>query len=319
MSAPAAAMRAAQDGCRHELFPYDADAALAGFAAPYLGEGLDQGEAVVAVYVSDKQSLLRDAVASPPDAITFEDAEEVYTRPEAAVRRYDATIRRLLREGAPSVRVIGELPICETQQQWDSWMLYEALLNRVFAHFPVRVVCTVDERLVPEAVLHASRQTHPRIHHGGWSDGGGQDSPHYHDPVEMVRALTPEPPQLPGLRKVRVSADARDFRRRLADEFELAGVPADQGDRLLLAASEIYANAVRHAGGAPGVRVGWVDGHFVCELSDHGEGLDDPMAGYVPPRAGAPDGAGLWVARQLASRLELLATPGGGLTTRVWV
>jgi hypothetical protein len=66
------------------------------------------------------------------------------------------------------------------------------------------------------------------------------------------------------------------------------------------------------------VRVGWVDGHFVCELSDRGEGLDDPLAGFVPPRPGAADGAGLWVARQLASRLELLTTQGGGLTTRVW-
>jgi anti-sigma regulatory factor (Ser/Thr protein kinase) len=273
---------------------------------------------VVAVYVSDKQSLVRDALGSHPDRIAFMDAEEVYTRPEAAVGRYDATIRRLLGEGAPSVRVIGELPICETQQQWDTWMLYEALLNRVFAHFPLRVLCTVDERLVPDAVLHASRQTHPRIHQGAWSDGGGQASPHYHDPVEMVRALTPEPARLPGLRKVGLSSDSHGFRRRLADELELAGVPADLGERLLLAAGELYANAMRHGDGAPGVRVGWVDGHFVCELSDRGEGLDDPLAGYVPPRGGDADGAGLWVARQLATRLELLTTPGGGLTTRVW-
>jgi anti-sigma regulatory factor (Ser/Thr protein kinase) len=304
--------------CSHELFAYDADAALGGFAAPYLDEGLDQGEAVVAVYVPDKESLLRDALGSSSDGVTFTDADDVYTRPEAAVARYDATIRRLLREGAPSVRVIGELPICETQQQWDTWMLYEALLNRVFAHVPVRVLCTVDERLVPEAVLQACRQTHPRIHHGGWSDGGGQESPDYQDPVETVRALTPEPQRLPGLRKVGVSADSRDFGRRLADEMEFAGVPADQGDRLLLAAAEVYANALRHAGGPPAVRVGWVHGHFVCELSDRGKGLDDPMAGYVPPRAGAPEGGGLWAARQLASRLELLTTPGGGLTARVW-
>jgi hypothetical protein len=56
----------------------------------------------------------------------------------------------------------------------------------------------------------------------------------------------------------------------------------------------------------------------VCEVSDHGGGLDDPLAGYVPPREGALDGAGLWVARQFASRLKPLASPGGGLTTRLW-
>jgi anti-sigma regulatory factor (Ser/Thr protein kinase) len=303
---------------RHEMFAYDADAALAGFAQPYVDEGLDRGEAVVAVYVPDKQSLLRETLRSSVEAITFTDANDVYTRPEATIRRYDATIRGLLGAGAPSVRVIGELPVCETQQQWDSWMLYEALLNRVFAHHPVQVLCTVDERLVPEAVAHASRQVHPRIHHDGWDDGGGQASPHYHDPVEMVRELTPEPRPLPTLRKLPMCADAGAFRQRLAGEMELAGVPAEAAGRLLLAAAEVYANAVRHGDGPPMLRAGWVDRHFVCELSDRGKGLDDPIAGYTPPRPGTPDGAGLWVARQLASRLELMATPGGGLTTRVW-
>jgi len=281
--------------------------------APYVNEGLDQGEALVAVYVPDKQSLLRDARGSVPDEITFADANDVSTRPEAAVCGYDATIRRLLRNGAPSVRVIGELPICETPQQWDTWMLYEALLNRVFAHFPVQVVCTADERVVPEAVVHASLQAHPRIHNGGC-----HDSPHYRDPAEMVRSLTPEPQPLPDLRDVPAGEDSRSFRKRLSGEMAAAGVPADKTEGMLLAAVEVYVNALRHGDGAPTLRIGPVDGRFVCEVSDRGTGLDDPLAGYVPPREGSLDGAGLWVARQFASRLELLPTPGGGLTTRLW-
>jgi anti-sigma regulatory factor (Ser/Thr protein kinase) len=306
------------DTCRHELFAYDADAALAEFAAPFLDEGLDQGEALIAVYVAHKQALLRDGLGSGPGGVTFVDADEVYTRPEAAVREHDATIRQRLRDGAPSVRVMGELPVWETREQWDSWLLYDALLNRVFAHFPLRVVCTYDERVTPEAVMRASRVAHPRIHGDGLGDGHGHHNPHHQDPVEMVRSLTPEPQPLPGLRAVPAGEDALGFRRHLAGEMSAAGVPADAAGELLLAAAEIYDNAVRHGDGSPALRVGRVGDRFVCELADRGSGLDDPMAGYLPPRQGTTDGAGLWVARQLTSRLELLPTPGGGLTARLW-
>jgi anti-sigma regulatory factor (Ser/Thr protein kinase) len=64
------------------------------------------------------------------------------------------------------------------------------------------------------------------------------------------------------------------------------------------------------------VRLGQADGRFVCEIADHGPGLDDPLAGYLPPRPGR--GAGLWVARQLTRRLEMLSSERG-LTTRLWI
>jgi anti-sigma regulatory factor (Ser/Thr protein kinase) len=86
----------------------------------------------------------------------------------------------------------------------------------------------------------------------------------------------------------------------------------------VLAAGELYANAVTHGDGAPRLRAGRVEGRFVCELADRGDGFDDPLAGYLPPCPGAAKGAGLWVARQLASRMELFPTPGGGVTARLW-
>jgi anti-sigma regulatory factor (Ser/Thr protein kinase) len=295
------------------MLVYDADAALAGFVERFVTEGRDGNEPVVAVYVPEKQSLLRDALGPAGNGITFADAREVYTRPEAAVSRYAATLRRLLSDGASSVRVVGELPICETEWEWNTWMLYEALLNRVFDDFPAHVVCTYDERVVPEPVMQASLLTHPRVHDGEW-----HDSPHFHDPAEMVRALTPEPQPLPHLREVPAGDDAASFREQLAREMRAAAVLADEALAMLLAAGEIYVNALRHGRGAPTLRVGRYDGRFVCELSDRGNGLDDPLAGYVPPRVDAEDGAGLWVARQLTSRVEFLPTLGGGLTTRLW-
>ena len=66
------------------------------------------------------------------------------------------------------------------------------------------------------------------------------------------------------------------------------------------------------------IRAGLVDGWFVCEIGDRGPGLDDPLAGYVPPTPGQPGGEGLWISRRLVSRVELIpAEPG--LTVRLWL
>jgi hypothetical protein len=63
---------------------------------------------------------------------------------------------------------------------------------------------------------------------------------------------------------------------------------------------------------------GPVGDRFVCEISDNGRGHDDPLAGYLPPRPEATDGAGLWVARQLTSSLNPISS-AEGLTVRLWV
>jgi anti-sigma regulatory factor (Ser/Thr protein kinase) len=87
---------------------------------------------------------------------------------------------------------------------------------------------------------------------------------------------------------------------------------------MLLAVGEVYDNARRHAGGATAVRVGVVGGHFVCEVHDAGPGVQDPLAGFLPPRPGAAHGAGLWVARQTTQQVETVVAPRGH-AVRLWV
>jgi anti-sigma regulatory factor (Ser/Thr protein kinase) len=78
---------------------------------------------------------------------------------------------------------------------------------------------------------------------------------------------------------------------------------------MLVAGTEIAANAVRHGGGIKEVRVGRAEERFVCEVIDRGSGFDDPVAGYLAPRDGT--GTGLWVARQLTWRVEPFRSPRG--------
>jgi anti-sigma regulatory factor (Ser/Thr protein kinase) len=87
---------------------------------------------------------------------------------------------------------------------------------------------------------------------------------------------------------------------------------------MLVAANEVFENARRHGGGVSRVRAGLVDGWFVCEIEDHGPGFDDPLAGYLPPRPDRAGGSGLWAARRLVRRLELMHH-APGLAVRLWL
>ena len=104
------------------------------------------------------------------------------------------------------------------------------------------------------------------------------------DPKDVVRTLTPEPERLPGLRSWYVGQDLERFREQLAGDLVAERVPRAKALEMLLAATEVATNAVRHGGGIEEVRVGRVDGRFVCGVIDRGGGFDDPVAGYLPPR-----------------------------------
>ena len=297
----------------HNLFPYDDDGALVDRVAPFLAAGVAAREAVVFVVDPRKRALLCDALGPLADRVSHIDRDGYYTRPEAALAGYDASIRRSIKDGAPRVRVFGELPLCRTQEESDTWILYEALLNPAFAHHPVTIVCGLDAREQPDSILQGSWETHPRTMGEGWSDNS-----HYHDPAHVVRARTPAPDHVSGLTTVPCETDPRTLRRRLVAEMAAAEVPDARAQDMLTAVGEVLANAHRHGGGARAVRAGRVGQHFVCEVSDHGAGLDDPLAGYLPPHQGHAHGAGLWVARQMTDRLEMIST-SHGLTTRLWI
>jgi len=49
----------------------------------------------------------------------------------------------------------------------------------------------------------------------------------------------------------------------------------------------------------------------VCEVSDTGAGLRDPLAGQLPPERFAAGGHGLWLARQFSDLVEVHSDPTG--------
>jgi anti-sigma regulatory factor (Ser/Thr protein kinase) len=298
---------------RHDALVYDTDERFVEQVASFVRAGLDEEAATVAVLRPEMWALLREALGSASREVTYTaDPQNWYTRPVVAIGGYAETLRDYMQEGRESVRVVGELPRCSTQEEWDSWTSYEAILNRAFADYPAWILCAYDERVLPGRVVEGAWRTHEQVLTDGWTDNG-----HYHEPEHVVRALAS--PDEPGVALPRLPAaeDPRAFRELLAREMAAARVPADRARDMLLAANEIVVNAWMHGGGPRAVRAGPVGDSFVCEVSDPGPGVSDPLAGYLPPRAKI-GGAGLWIARQFTRRLDLISS-ASGLTVRLWI
>jgi anti-sigma regulatory factor (Ser/Thr protein kinase) len=253
---------------------------------------------------------MRDALGSDADRVRFVDLSRTYTRPARAIATYYGTFAGLLRN-APSVRAVAEFQFGPTFEDWHEWESYEAITNLAYAHLPVWVVCTYPANGLPDTVLDGVLSTHSHVLTDEWAE-----SDQFEDPSETVRRLTPEPTPLPDLRSWSIAPHLERFRERLARDLAAERVPSAKALEMLVAATEIAANAVRHGGGIEEVRVGRVDGRFVCEVIDRGSGFGNPVAGYLVPRPGT--GKGLWVARQLTWRLESFHSPRG-FTVRAWL
>jgi anti-sigma regulatory factor (Ser/Thr protein kinase) len=301
------------NGSGHEALLYADEHELVEHVAPFLAAGVADGAPTVAVLTRRNWALLEEALGTAAEDVTHYDCDDFYVHPARTLAAYDSTVRGLLAEGATSVRVTGEIPLGPTEVEWSKWTAYEAILNRAFAGRPTEILCVYDLHTTPDLMLDAIWRTHREV----TTCEKRHLSLHYDEPEKLVAALSPAPASLPTLHGLALSRDPLAFREQLAAALSAARVPATRAMDMLVAANEVFVNACRHGGEPTGIRVGLVDGWFVCEISDAGPAGIDPLAGNLPPNAERP-GEGLWVARQLVSRVDLI--PGtGGLTARLWL
>ncbi|MEA2150006.1 MAG: hypothetical protein QOD69_1836 [Solirubrobacteraceae bacterium] len=295
---------------RHHAFVYESDDEYVARTAAFLTAGLEAGEGAIVANTRGGLAKMRDALGPDAERVAFFDLSSTYTRPARAVAAYYGAFLDQLRT-APAVRAVANGQFGPTPGDWEEWTAYEAITNLAYAHLPVWVLCAYDANALPAPALEAVWRTHPEVLGDDW-----QASDHFEDPRELVRKLTRDPVPLAELRSFPGGDDLEVFRERLARELMAENVPDGKALEMLVAGTEVAANAIRHGAGIEEVRVGRADGRFVCEIVDRGSGFDDPVAGYLAPRDGA--GTGLWVARQLTWRLESFDTPSG-FTVRIWL
>jgi anti-sigma regulatory factor (Ser/Thr protein kinase) len=296
---------------RHNALVYESQDEYLTCAVPFLKEGIEAGEGAIVAHTKPGLALMREALGSDAEQVTFVDVSSAYTRPARTLAAYHEVYVELLQR-TRTVRAVADVQFGPDPAEWDVWTGYEAVFNRYFGHLPTWVICSYNANGTPDPIIEGVWQTHPEV----IADGSWSASAHYEDPDRLLRRITPVPAPVSGLRSIPFGRNVADFREHLAREMLVENVSEAKALDMLLAASEIATNAVDHGGGVEEARVGRAEGRFVCEIVDRGSGFDDPAAGYLAPRAGT--GAGLWVARQLTWRIEFFRS-SQGFTARIWL
>jgi anti-sigma regulatory factor (Ser/Thr protein kinase) len=297
----------------HTALLYGSVEELAAAVVPFLAEGLAAGEPAVLACREAHNALLTEALGH--DDIFSLHRELIYVRTAHAIATYRRIVRRHLVAGARRVRLVGEVPVDHRPQEWVEWHRYEAIFNVALAPLPLLSVCAYDNREIPESIREGVEETHPAL----LTPGGHRPNDRYVDPVSVLRRTTStrvdrveDTP--PGLQLADLADVTRlpELRARLRAALDGQSGPEQSGSDFAAAVGEILLNAFRHGRPPVDVRLWATPTQLVCTVTDHGDGFDDPLAGYHPPANGsARTGAGLWLVRQTCDRLEAVRTPAG--------
>src|SRR5262245_3070740 len=150
---------------------------LAG-ALPFVQEGMDLGEPVLAVVRGANVEALRSELGPDPPGVRLLSVEEWYETSARTREKFAGWVTDHSDGGR--VRVIGEPPWeVGHEAQVRDWARHESVLNVAFDGFPLRFICPYDARILPAEILDHAEHTHPEI-----VDGQGRvtGSPRYEDP-----------------------------------------------------------------------------------------------------------------------------------------
>jgi anti-sigma regulatory factor (Ser/Thr protein kinase) len=303
---------AGRSGYVHEAYFYDSDDGLLEVVVPFLLEGLQVGEPMIVALGERKSALVRDALGDT-GRIAFQDVDDHYQRPAAAIAAYRKLFGSRVAEGAGQIRAVGELPPPSTEVPWQEWARYEAVINHAYDEFPVWGICPYDVRAVGEDLLAAAMCTHPDVR---TSHEAQHVNDHFCDPEEYLLDRAPRPAVRPDpLERTPAAIELVEptpavARRAATDLARRARLHEDAVMGLVVSVSEAVTNALVHGRTPVGVR-GWTaPGRVVIAVSDGGAGPADPFAGWMPARR--PEGGlGLWIAHQLCDGVTMTADADG--------
>ena len=286
----------------HEALLYAGQADFLAGTVPFVRAGVDGDETVLVVLGPRHTAWLQDALGPDSDAVTFADMLAVGDNPARIIPAWQRFVDD--HAGRP-VRGIGE-PVWpgRSPSELVECHRHEALLNVAFADTPdFHLLCPYDTEGLHPDVVAVAHGTHPHV--------GGSPSLVYREAPAAFAEPLPEPAVAPAT--MHFDADNLPAVRTFVAELATAaGLPARRVSDLVLAASELAGNSVRHGGGRGLARVWLEDGALVYEVSDQGRILD-PLAGRRRPDREQLGGYGLWLANQLCELVQLRTFPGGGV------
>lgn len=296
-------------GFVHQALRYGSDAAFLAGTAGFVTEGLDAGDAVLAVVSPHNITLLGEALGDRSREVEFVDAHDWYDDPSRTLGRYHAYCDR---HGADRrVRVVGE-PVWEGRSAFETWewMRYESLLNVAFAGTDHWILCPYDTRALPADILRAAARTHPEL-----TDGTAEftDPEAFCAECDALRPgrLTAGPDDIPFAR-----GGSAAVRQCLAAYARRVGLPEQRTYDLVAAVHETVVNSLRYGGGRGVVRLRSDPEYVICEILDEGAHTSaprPPFPGHLPPALRAPGGHGMWLVRQLTDLVTEELDPRGSV------
>jgi anti-sigma regulatory factor (Ser/Thr protein kinase) len=302
------------EGYVHELALYESERALLETVVPFLLQGVDAGEPVLAVLTPAHEDLVRQEIGASA-GVTFVPSSAEYARPADAIRSYQARFDQLVAAGAEQIRIVGDVPV-PSGPTWDQWARYEAAANVVFADYPLWGLCPYDVRTLGEDALADLMAAHPHVAHGHdhRTNPGFVDPRRFH---EHRRAPDADPLQSSSPLALLLDPDPAAARAAAAEAARHARLAPRRTEDLLVVVSELVTNAHRH-GRPPVTFEAWTaPGRVLVSVSDGGTGPDDALVGLAR-RDRAIGGLGLWIAHQMADDI-VFGFGSDGFTVRAGV
>jgi anti-sigma regulatory factor (Ser/Thr protein kinase) len=305
----------AQPGLTHQAFVYDEDTDFLRAAVPFVKEGIDAGEAVLAISSARGVTELRRALGSGSDAVEFGDSASWYVQPTRTIAAYSSFVAE---NATARIRVVAE-PGWETgtAAQICEWTRYEAIVNQAFMEIDASVLCLYDRRTTDSRLLDGAIQTHPELSDGARArpNDAYLDTSTIHAQVDR----DPLPPPPPDAVPIPVDdTDLTSMRSVMSGHARRRGMSRPRLNDLLVAATEVATNAIRH--GLPPVECRmWVqDNDLVVDVTDRGSWRPADVPGFIPPDPSARSGFGLWGVRMLCALVQIrTCQPGTAIRLHV--
>lgn len=293
---------------RHEAVVYRGAEDFLSKAMPFLREGIAAGQPVLAAVRRSRVELLRDALGAEAAAVHLVDMADLGRNPARLLPLWLDFLDE--HGGRGPVRGIGEpLRPGLTLGEVAEFHLHEALLNvAVSPDTPAWLRCAYDASELDDDALDAALCSHPLVVDesepvGSTRYGGLAYA------EELFGAPLPEPAQQVPVTDFGAD-DLAAVRLRVRGCAREAGLGEDRTADLVLAATELATNSVRHGGGGGQLRTWLESDALVVEVADRGH-VADPLAGRRTPSLTAEGGRGLWLANQLSDLVQLRSGPGG--------
>ena len=295
----------AGDGFLHRALLYRGAAEFRAAIERYVRGGLARAEPVLIATPPGKVSWLRRDLNGGVPGLAFTDMTELGRNPARII----PAIRTFMdRHPGRRIRYLSE-PVWPERSAAElrEAVRYEALINTAFSGTPATMVCLYDRAELSSSVLDDAGSTHPAL----LCRGEEQASSGYLGPGGLPSGCD-RPLARPPATAERLSyqRDLRPVRGLVARCARSARLPARRITDLVLAASEVAANTLRHTKAGGTVHLWHDEDEILCLIQDSGV-IADRLAGYRQPADDLPGGKGLWLVNQVCDLVELRSSTDG--------